>query len=90
VGVCGGEAVLVHDPVGLGALGRAALVEDERLLDADALVGRRAAAAVDGLVGAGGLPVAGARGAVRPDPVRVLAVPRAEEVPLPVPVIRLG
>jgi hypothetical protein len=86
VGVAG-EAVLLHDPVGLGALGRAAHVEDERLLDADALAGD---GAVDGLVGAGGLPVAGARGAVRPDPVRVLAVARAEEVPLLVPVRRLG
>ena len=79
----GGEAVLVHDPVGLGALGRAALVEDERLLDADALAG---GAALDGLVGAGGLPVAGPCGAVRADPVWVLAVARAEEVPLLVPV----
>ena len=79
----GGEAVLVHDPVGLGALGRAAPVEDERLLDADALAG---GAALDGLVSAGGLPVAGSCGAVRPDPVWVLAVARAEEVPLLVPV----
>ena len=82
-----GEAILVHDPVGLDALGRAALVEDECLLDADALVG---GAAADGLVGAGGLPVAGTCGAVRPDSVGVLAVPRREEVPLPVPVGSFG
>nr|ACN34811.1 unknown [Zea mays] len=83
----GGEAVLVHDPVGLGAPGRAALVEDERLLDADALAG---GGVVDGLVGAGGLPVAGAGGAVGADAVGVLAVPRAEEVVLAVAVQRLG
>jgi hypothetical protein len=87
VRVGGGEAVLVHDPVGLDPLGRAALVEDERLLDADALVG---GAAADGLVGAGGLPVARSRRPVRPDSIRVLAVPRREEVPLPVSVARLG
>ena len=87
VRVGGGETVLMHDPVGLDALGRAALVEDECLLDADALVG---GAAADGLVGAGGLPVAGPRRAVRPDSVGVLAVPGREEVPLPVPVVRLG
>ena len=87
VPVGGGEAVFVHDPVGLDALGRAALVEDEGLLDADALAG---GAAADGLVRAGGLPVAGTRGAVRPDTVGVLTVPRREEVPLPVPVASLG
>jgi hypothetical protein len=81
------EAVLVHDPVGLGAPGRAALVEDERLLDADALAG---GAVVDGLVGAGGLPVAGARRAVGADAVGVLAVARAEEVVLAVAVQGLG
>jgi len=77
----------VHDPVGLGAPGRAALVEDERLLDADALAG---GAVVDGLVGAGGLPVAGPRRAVGADAVGVLAVARAEEVVLAVAVHSLG
>jgi hypothetical protein len=71
-----GEAVLMHDPVGLVALGRLAGVEDESLLDGHRL--RRA----HRLVCAGGLPVPGAGGAVRPRPVRVLAVPRGEEVPL--------
>ncbi|KAE8805147.1 NAC transcription factor [Hordeum vulgare] len=82
-----GEAVLVHDPCHLGALGQAALVEDESLLDADALAG---GGVMDGLVGAGGLPVAAAGGAVGADAVRVLVVPRAEEVPLAVAVHRLG
>nr|ACN30958.1 unknown [Zea mays] len=71
-----GEAVLVHDPVGLLALGRLAGVEDERLLDGQRL-GR-----AHGLVSAGGLPVPSPGGAVGPGPVRVLAVPRGEEVPL--------
>ena len=77
----------MHDPVGLLSLGRLPCVEDERLLDPDALA---AGGAVDGLVRAGGLPVPGARGPVGPDAVRVLAVARAEEVPLLVPVRRLG
>jgi hypothetical protein len=71
------EAVLVHDPVGLLAVRRAALVEDERLAHANALHG-----VVDGLVAAGGLPEARRRGAVRPRPRRVLLVLVAEEVPV--------
>jgi hypothetical protein len=71
------EAVLVHDPVGLLAVRRAALVEDERLAHADA-----AGAGVDGLVAAGGLPEPGRRGAVRARPRRVLLVLVAEEVPV--------
>ena len=68
----------MHDPVGLDALGRLALVEDEGLLDADVVAGR---SGEDGLVGAGGLPVPRAGGAVGACAVGVLAVPRAEEVP---------
>jgi hypothetical protein len=83
----GGEAVLVHDPAGLGALGWAALVEDERLLDANALAG---GAVVDGPVGASGLPVPGPRRPVRTDAVRVLAVTRAEEVPLAISIHSLA
>jgi hypothetical protein len=71
------EAVLVHDPVGLLAVRRAALVEDERLAHADALDG-----VVDGLVAAGGLPEPGGRGAVGARPRRVLLVLVAEEVPV--------
>jgi hypothetical protein len=67
----------VHDPVGLLAVGRAALVEDEGLAHADALDG-----VVDGLVAAGGLPEARRRGAVRARPRRVLLVLVAEEVPV--------
>ena len=51
----------MHDPLRLASLRGAPLVEDERLLDAQAV---RAAGRQDGLVGAGGLPVAGARRAV--------------------------
>ena len=88
----------MHDPARLHALGRATLVEDERLLDADhggaaAAVGTRAGSGGgerDGLVGAGGLPVAGAGGAVGADAVGVLAVSRAEEVPLRLPENCLG
>ena len=82
-----GEAVLVHDPVRFDALGRPAAVEDECLLDADVLARRRGQ---DGLVGAGGLPVAGPGCAVGADAVGVLAVSRAEEVPLRLPENRLG
>ncbi|BAT03551.1 Os08g0116100, partial [Oryza sativa Japonica Group] len=78
-GVGGGvvEAVLVHDPVGLLAVGGAALVEDERLAHANAVDG-----VVDGLVAAGGLPEPGRRRPVRPRPRRVLLVLVAEEVPV--------
>jgi hypothetical protein len=72
----------VHDPVSLDTLGRLAPVEHEGLLDPDALAG---ASGQDGLVGAGGLPVAGSGGAVGASAVGVLAVPRAEEVPLVLP-----
>lgn len=75
-----GEAVLVHDPVGLGAAGRAALVVDEGLLEADEALGVGGAA--DGPVGAGGLPEAPLRRPARPPPVRLPPVPRHVEVPL--------
>jgi hypothetical protein len=81
-----GEAVLVHDPVGLNAPGRLAGVEDERLLDTRRLgapFGR------DRLIGPGGLPVPSPGCAVGARPVGVLAVPRREEVPLLVPEQRL-
>lgn len=71
------EAELVHDPLGPGALGCPALVEDERLAHPDELP-----AAADGPVFPGGLPVAGLRGAVGPVARRVLAVPQAVQVPL--------
>jgi hypothetical protein len=75
------EAELVHDPAGLLAARGAAAVEDEGLLHAD----EDAAAPEDLLVLAGGLPVAGLRGAVGPGPRRVLAILVAEEVPLLLP-----
>ena len=78
-----GEAVLVHDPVGLDALGRLPGVEDERLLDG------HGARRPHRLVGAGGLPVPRPGRPVRPRPVRVLAVARREEVPLLLPTERL-
>jgi hypothetical protein len=77
----------MHNPTRPDASRRAAPVEDERLLDSDAHAG---GIAVDGLVGASGLPVAGPRGAVGTDAVWVLTVPRAEEVPLAVPEISPG
>jgi hypothetical protein len=75
------EAELVHDPSGLLPARRAAAVEDERLLHAH----EDAAAPEDLLVLAGGLPVAGLRGAVGPRARRVLAILVAEEVPLLLP-----
>ena len=80
------EAVLVHDPAGLLALGRPPRVEDERLLGADEHLA--AVAPEDILVLARGLPVPGLRGPVRPQPRRVLAVLEAEEVPLLLPHLR--
>jgi hypothetical protein len=77
-----GEAVLVHDPVGLGAAGRAARVEDERLLEPDHPFGVGRAA--DGPVRPGRLPEPVLRRPVRSPAAAGLAVPRHEEVPLPV------
>ena len=70
----------MHDPVRLDPTRRLPGVEDERLLDPERAAPRR-----DGLVGAGGLPVPVAGGAVGAGPVWVLAVPGREEVPLPDP-----
>lgn len=71
------ESVLVHDPIGLDPLGRAALVKNKGFLDTHVF-----GAAVDGFVGASGLPIARYSGSIRADAVRVLPVPRGEEVPL--------
>ena len=69
----------MEDPLGLLAARGASLVEDERLLHAE----QGAGGGVEHLaVLAGGLPVAGARGAVGALPRRVLAVAQVEEVPL--------
>ncbi|RRT83435.1 hypothetical protein B296_00002215 [Ensete ventricosum] len=76
------EAVLVHDPVGLVPPGGLAGVEDEGLLDGHRRGG------YDRLVRPGRLPVSRSRRPVRPRPVRVLPVPRREEVPLFLPVRR--
>jgi hypothetical protein len=81
-----GEAVLVHDPVGLGAAGRAARVEDESLLEPDHPLGVGRAA--DGLVRPRRLPEPVLRRPVRPPAAAGLAVPRHEEVPLPLPDLR--
>jgi len=84
------QSVLVHDPVGLDALGSSPLVEHQRLLHADLAhaadaAGRRGRRRVDGLVRARRLPVTRRSRAVGASAVRVLAVPRAEEVPLALP-----
>ena len=86
VGVGALEAVLVHDPVRLLSFRGSAAVEDERLLHADQRAG---AGAADLAVLAGGLPVAGHRGAVGAQARRVLAVAEAVEVPLLLPHLRL-
>lgn len=69
----------MHDPVGARAMGCAASVVNEGLLHA-----HRAFLGVHLPVLPGGLPISGPRRAVRPRAVRILAVPRAEEVPLQV------
>lgn len=77
-GIC--EPVLMHDPVSLDSSGRPPTVEHEGFLHSDldlVPTGRQ-----HGLVRSCGLPVAGRGRPVRPRPVRVLAVPGAEEVPL--------
>lgn len=73
------EPVLVHDPLGLLAAGGSASVEDERLLHAEEHPG---GSAVDLPVLSCGFPVTSAGGPVRPETRRVLAVSKAEEVPL--------
>ncbi|BAS72294.1 Os01g0393200 [Oryza sativa Japonica Group] len=77
-----GEPVLVHDPVGLVALGSPALVEDERLLHADEHV----VVAEDLLVLPRRLPVSRLRRPVRPHPRRILPILLAVEIPLLLPV----
>ena len=79
----------MHDPVGLHSLGGFAFVEDQGFLDAhyyfllSSSRGVRFRCDTYRLVGARRFPVACSRRSVRPRPVRVLAVPRAEEIPLP-------
>ena len=69
----------MHDPVCLDPLGRLTTIEHKGFLDSDVLARW---SQQDGLVGAGGLPVAGSGGTVGAGAVGVLAIPRAEEVPL--------
>lgn len=77
----------MHDPVCLGALGRLTPIEHKGLLHSDVLARR---SRQDGLVGAGGLPVARSGGTVGAGAIRVLAIPRAEEVPLVLSKQRFG
>ena len=70
----------MHDPIGLHTFGSFAFVEDKSFLDPD-LLGAHVGA--NGFVGPGGLPITGSGRPVRARAVRVLAVTRAEEIPLP-------
>jgi hypothetical protein len=81
-----GEAVLVHDPVRLGAARGAPLVEDERLPEPDHPLG--VGGAPDGSVRPRGLPEPALRRPVRPPTAAGLPVARHEEVPLPLPDLR--
>lgn len=81
-----GEAVLVHDPIRLGAARGTPLVEDERLLEPDHPLG--VGGAPDGSVRPRGLPEPALRRPVRPPAAACLPVPRHEEVPLPFPDLR--
>lgn len=82
--VGGGEAELVHHPVGLGALAGAAAVVHQRLLQPDALT-RRRRRRVDGAVDPRRFPETGARHPIRPHAVLVLPPSPAEEVPFFLP-----
>lgn len=66
----------MHNPIGLNAPWGLSGVEDECLLDTKSF------GAADGLVGAGGLPIAGTGGPVGAGAVGVLTVPGGEEIPL--------
>lgn len=72
----------MHDPVGLSPFRRLPTIENERLFDADLAVTDRSKYR---LIGAGGFPVTGRRGPIRPCSIRILPIPRAEEVPLLLP-----
>ena len=78
--IAGLQPVLVHDPVGLPAVGRPPRVEDERLPHADEPAALLAVA--HRLVPPGRLPEPRQRRPVRARPRRVLAVLVAEEVPV--------
>lgn len=84
-----GESVFVHDPIGLQPLGRPPLVEHKRLFDPNGAA-IPFLAREDRLVSPGRFPVPRHRRPVRPGSVWVLAIPRAEEVPLSVPKQRFG
>lgn len=77
----GGEAELVHHPVGLGALAGAAAVVDEGLLQANAF----AVGGVDGPVDARCFPESRPRHSIRPHAVLVFSSSSAEEVPFFLP-----
>ena len=66
----------MHDPIGFDTSGSFAGIKYECLFNSDRL------GSADGLIGAGGLPVAGSGRPVRPWTVGIFAVPWREEVPL--------
>ena len=70
------ETVLVHNPVSLDASGSFSGVENQSLLNPQRL------RLSDRLIGSGSLPVSRSRRAVRPRSVRILPIPRREEIPL--------
>lgn len=74
----GGEAELVHHPVGFGAFSGAAAVVNQRLLQPYAFPVRR----VDRPVYAGRFPKTGPRHSIRPDAVLVFSPSSTEKVPL--------
>lgn len=75
----------MHHPLGLDTLRSSTSVEDERLLQADALgsLGR-----VDGSVCSGGFPETSSSYSIGPRTVSVFPVPRAVEVPFLFPSTR--
>jgi hypothetical protein len=77
------QAILMHDPVGLLALGSAASVEDQCLLHAHQMRLRPVRHHIS--VFARRLPVASVCGSVRAHARRVLAVAQAEEIPFLLP-----
>ena len=69
----------MHDPVCFDALGWSAFVEDQSFLHTDL---PRASWGSDRFIGSGGFPITRSRGSVGPSTIGILAVSRAEEIPL--------
>lgn len=77
--LCLGETVLMHDPVGFETFWRPSFVKHQRLFHANIL---GTVTSLDWFVSTGCLPIPRCSGTIWSNTVRVLSIPRAEEVPL--------